>query len=75
MGLLGTSQFHFIVSKLEVCHEPMSILIIKWERKGGELHGLVVLLLIINRKINFCYSRVLFPSFDLDLSQSLQFFF
>jgi hypothetical protein len=38
MGLLATSQVHFIFPNLEVCHELIFIPIIKRGKEGGDLH-------------------------------------
>jgi hypothetical protein len=60
-GLLATSQFHFLVSRVEVSHVIVFLATIKRGREGSDLRVLVVLLLFLNRKIDVGYSYVLFP--------------
>jgi hypothetical protein len=61
MGLLVTSQFHFLVSRVEVSHILVFLAIIKRGREGGDLRRSIVLLLFLNRKTDVCYSYVMFP--------------
>jgi hypothetical protein len=42
MSLLTTSQFHFIFSRVEVCQELISILIIKCGRDDDDLRGYMI---------------------------------